>query len=167
MSGAGRKHRAKQLTSDFLDESWTAKLDEGEEVAVVKSTSGGGKQLMVEFPLDGKVMSVGIPGKFHKVVWLLRHDPVIVAYRASLVRKLTQPQLESLAAINESAAVLVALKAEQQEEPEGDEATDANEYANPNRVRYLSRRRVTEEEEDEEEDDEEEESSEDETERLE
>jgi translation initiation factor IF-1 len=151
MSGAGRKHRAKQLTADFLDETWDATLADDEEVAVVKSASSGGKQLTVEFPGIGDLAHIQIPGKFNKVVWLLRNDVVIVASRAILVRKLTNPQLSTLAEKDPAAAALQAMR----EEEKVTKSSLDDILENPNRVRYGSRRRMTYDEEEEEEEGEE------------
>jgi hypothetical protein len=95
MSGAGRKHRAKQLTTAFLDDDWEATLGPDEAlVRVVAST--GSKNLTVQFlSEEARIEQVSIPGKFAKVIWIMRGDYLIVA-ASSVVRKLTVPQLQAL-----------------------------------------------------------------------
>lgn len=95
MSGAGRKHRAKQLTSDHLDESWDPVLGEGEELVKVL-TSPGGKNVNVQFlATPDRIESVTIPGKFTKVIWLMRGDWLIVAH-GTICRKITEKQLRAI-----------------------------------------------------------------------
>jgi translation initiation factor IF-1 len=173
MSGAGRKHRAKKLTSDFLDETWEPVLTEHEVPAIVTSTASGGKVVGVAYA-DGTIKHVTVPGKFHKVIWLLRGDPVIVADDATLARKLSPAQAKALSATDASIAALFAQSSSGADKDSGDVAADAegaadtaeaagsdaedqDEFVNPNRCRYGSRRRLemqdTDEDEEEEEED--------------
>ncbi|CUG88703.1 Hypothetical protein, putative, partial [Bodo saltans] len=107
MSGCGRKHRAKHLTREYLDdESWTG--PSGNEEIAVSLESPHGKHLHVYIvttpsssgavtdatddaqQLTAKV--VYLPGKFQKVIWIGVKD-VIVVLDGALHRKPSPAQL--------------------------------------------------------------------------
>ena len=129
MSGAGRKHRAKQSTANFMDETWDGVLAEGEEPCVVVSASEGGRRLGVAFPpvdsesalerddiiacgdhndntintmssVTAQQTMISIPARFHKVIWVMRGDVVLAEHRSSMTRKLSTVQIRSLLTAN-------------------------------------------------------------------
>jgi hypothetical protein len=103
MSGAGRKHRAKGATREFLDDAWDGQLNDGDYVAVVTSTSCGAGRFEVGNIIEGDVPALGtplqvtLPGKFQKVIWILRGD-VVLHNGDAIVRKVSDQQLKRLAA---------------------------------------------------------------------
>lgn len=110
MSGCGRKHRAKQLTRDYLDDdSWGGPTAD-EEVAVAHQ-SPSGRHLRVTIVKvscgeDGvtpvvstKQVVVDLPGKFTKVIWIGVADVVVVTGN-SVCRKPSPSQLENFMAAN-------------------------------------------------------------------
>lgn len=120
MSGAGRKHRAKHLTRQYLDDdAWSGPT--GSEQLAVSTGSPSGKHLhvlMLTPPQDTATSSgvgsttesavdedatislyytpavVHLPGKFHKVMWIAAKD-VLVVIDNVIERKLSPAQLEN------------------------------------------------------------------------
>lgn len=97
MSGAGRKHRAKHLTQQYLDSTGWVGPKEGETLAVCLE-SPRGQHVRVLLLLAGpsavsdgadesgndvagpsKEQLAFLPGKFHKVIWLSIKDIVVVS----------------------------------------------------------------------------------------
>ncbi|CAD2215496.1 hypothetical protein AGDE_01143 [Angomonas deanei] len=95
MSGAGRKHRAKHLTRQYLDsESWTG-VGENEQLAVCLGSPSGQhvKVLVLSEPSEEQI--VFLPGKFRKVIWLAIKD-VIVVSGGTVVYKPSPDQINNL-----------------------------------------------------------------------
>lgn len=110
MSGCGRKHRAKHLTREYLDDdAWCGPVS-GEDVAVAMQ-SPSSRQLRVTKlrlppgvdPSDAAYDGTGVlvsdpcivdlPGKFSKVIWIGVND-VVVVVGGTLDRKPSPAQLE-------------------------------------------------------------------------
>ena len=107
MSGCGRKHLAKHLTQQFLDENWDG-LDTaaGERLAIV-ACAPQGKIVPVRYVVnclasgvDGNAIkdlpteNLILPGRFYKVVWLGIGD-CIIARDQQVDRKLTSAHLKN------------------------------------------------------------------------
>lgn len=189
MAGCGRKHRAKHLTSEYLDETgWEGPADRddylgvvlepptgkrvhlslvdtaslGLAVAVTPSTSSATLQTAT----DGTVYAQ-LPGRFLKVVWIGVGD-VVVARHGEVTRKLSKPQLarfveqhpEMVAAINAAApGGAYAGWADN----DGDNAVapdDLDDFVNPNRQSIKHQAHFFGEDDDEEDEDEDEEEDE-------
>lgn len=86
MSGAGRKHRAKHLTRQFLEAEWTGP-QVGERLGLCMAPPQGQQVQVYVLPAlheDGSTTvaeecRVSLPRKFHKVIWLAVRDVVVVA----------------------------------------------------------------------------------------
>ncbi len=107
MSGCGRKHRAKHVTQQFLDESeWNGFAQPGNYLARCVSASVGNNCMMVE-PLlaKGTAPPSGIDSsgqvratlarKLYKVTWILVGDVLEITEEAIITRKLSPSQAQS------------------------------------------------------------------------
>lgn len=107
MSGAGRKHRGKHLTQEFLDADSFNGLGEDEALVrvleapnakrvrvtpVVKAPSMAGNG--AEASLAGGSQLVQLPGRFNRVLWLGVGDVVVVRF-GEVTRKVTKDQMKS------------------------------------------------------------------------
>ena len=154
MSGCGRKHRAKHLTQQYLDDDgWSGPdASKGDRLAICLEAP---QSKMVKIRLlrapstaNAEASSVGVgvgsdapeevafaslPGKFQKVVWLGSHDVVVVRDLAILQKPsptqlkrflVDNPQWECVLGVTASAVVDSAAAVEPMEEEENDAGDD-------------------------------------------
>lgn len=118
MSGAGRKHRAKHLTQQYLDSNGWAGLSDGETLGIcLESPRGLHVRVLLLLPSPTteaaddssstdpytKEQLVFLPRKFHKVIWLSIKD-VIVVVDGTIESKPSPEQLDHFMRDPENAA---------------------------------------------------------------